>query len=277
VCSTSASHVSCGSGLTVQWAGGWQERIVSGRWPSRWAGQGTLLSVATRSRATMAPMGLAVLAAALSVSPALSLTAGRWDGRPALLSPGRHGCLIQCARRLLRRDVDGAIRLPRAGGRRPEGERDGSRSGRPAATVSGGAAAMSPSRRPPRGTWPTVTDGVRPSQVHACGAAAACSGAQNRRARVPKGNPLRRAHGPHGPSLGCGVGTRAPVAPPPMPPAGLGVLLRGEEDTGSLPRPKETGGSPARSGARHMQIAPSSRAAAPRPRAPASAARSRRS
>src|SRR5262245_16994980 len=62
---------------------------------------------------------------------------------------------VQFARRLLRRDVDGAIHLPRAGGRRPEGERDGSTSGRPesagsgkSASNGGGAAARLSGSRP---------------------------------------------------------------------------------------------------------------------------------
>ena len=57
---------------------------------------------------------------------------------PAVLAPVRFG------RRLLRRDVGGAIRPSCAGGRRLEGERDGSRSRRPAVTVSGRAPAMAP-------------------------------------------------------------------------------------------------------------------------------------
>ena len=64
------------------------------------------------------------------------------------------------ARRLQRRDVDGAIRRSRASGRRLEEGRDGPRSRRLAATVSGRASAMAPSRRPPRGTWPPGLGGL---------------------------------------------------------------------------------------------------------------------
>jgi hypothetical protein len=43
---------------------------------------------------------------------------------------------------LLRRDVGGAIRRSRASGRRPEGERDGLRSGRPGSVANGRPPAM---------------------------------------------------------------------------------------------------------------------------------------
>jgi hypothetical protein len=98
--------------------------------------------------------------------------------------------------RLLRRDVDGAIHPPRADGRRLEGERDGSRSRRPAATVSGGAAVMSPIRRPPRGTWPTVTDGVRPMRSTLAERRSSQRCPKSLSARVPKGNALGRATAP---------------------------------------------------------------------------------
>ena len=39
------------------------------------------------------------------------------------------------------------------------------------------------------------------------------AGSKDAATRVPKGNPLRRAHVLHGPSIGCGVGTRVPVVP----------------------------------------------------------------
>src|SRR5262245_58596588 len=64
--------------------------------------------------------------------------------------------------RVLRRDVGGAIRILRAGGRRLEGERDGSRSRRPAVTVVAEASVMRSRRRPPKGTWPS--HGIRPPQ-----------------------------------------------------------------------------------------------------------------
>ena len=108
---------------------------------------------------------------------------------PRQLSPGRWSCLIQYARRLLRRDVDGPIRRPRADGRRLEGGRDGPRSRRPAPTSSGrrasdggGAAAR------PRGS--------RPRRSPARGGAESQRVVRDTRTpptRVPKGNPLRRA------------------------------------------------------------------------------------
>ena len=85
------------------------------------------------------------------------------DGEPlhaAYLRPPR--AVPTMGGRLRRRDVDGAIRLPRADGRAWKESEMGSRSRRPTATVSGGASAMAPSRRPPRGTWPDC-NGVRPA------------------------------------------------------------------------------------------------------------------
>jgi hypothetical protein len=75
--------------------------------------------------------------------------------------------IVAC--RLQRRDVDGDIRRSRANGRRLEGERDGSRSRRPAATVSGGASAMAPSRLPPRGTGPRIGMGSDPQGLTPAG------------------------------------------------------------------------------------------------------------
>src|SRR5262245_50531029 len=92
-------------------------------------------------------------------------------------------------RRLLRRDVGGAIRIPGAGDRRLEGERDGSRSRRLAVTVSGQSAS--------NGAEPVTAErhragracGVQPSPVHIMRMAAARSGTQIAARRVPKGNP----------------------------------------------------------------------------------------
>ncbi len=53
----------------------------------------------------------------------------RASARPLIPAPCAR--VASCAYRCLRRDVDGPIHRPRGNGRRPEGERNGSRSGRP--------------------------------------------------------------------------------------------------------------------------------------------------
>jgi hypothetical protein len=58
--------------------------------------------------------------------------------RRTRLSPVPRSCLIQYARRLQRRDVDGPIRRSRADGRRLEGELDGSSSRGAAASATAG-------------------------------------------------------------------------------------------------------------------------------------------
>jgi len=134
-------------------------------------------------------------------------------------------------RRLLRRDVGGAIRPSCAGGRRLEGERDGSRSRRPGPTADGEAPAMAgkplaafSGSRCDRGPmqWGRRKPKYGPGQ-------------KSPPTRVPKGNPravrpwetwcqTRRVRhlsrgGPRGPPgavrppRGCRVGTRVPVAP----------------------------------------------------------------
>jgi hypothetical protein len=99
--------------------------------------------------------------------PPYNLNADRTNDGATLwyLIPAPPGHVIN-ARRSLRRDVDGAIRRSRASDRRLEGERDGSRSRRPAVTACGGAPGMAPSRRPPRGTGPAAP-GASDRKVHA--------------------------------------------------------------------------------------------------------------
>ena len=68
---------------------------------------------------------------------------GRWrNGANGGAYPRWGWNVAQFARRCLRWDMDGAIRPACGSDRRLEGERDGSRSRRPAATVSGRAPAM---------------------------------------------------------------------------------------------------------------------------------------
>lgn len=116
---------------------------------------------------------------------------------------------LQYARRLLRRDVGGAIHLPRAGGRRPGGERDGSRPGRPGSVVNGRPPAMVQRASP-------LTALAAQGPCWACspkGLQGGCGskidpGHKTPSTRGPKGNPFRRAQAHLGPSHGCGVGLR---------------------------------------------------------------------
>ena len=126
--------------------------------------------------------------------------------------------------RLQRRDVGGAIRPSRADGRRLEGERDGSRSRRPAATVSergvsNGAEPETAERHMaarPWGSDPRVHPYGRP-QLAAGLKIAADAGAE----RQPVGRATAPFHG-------CRVGTRVPVAPSPALPAGPVALAARE-------------------------------------------------
>ena len=132
-------------------------------------------------------------------------------------------------RRLLRRDVGGAIRIPGAGDRRLEGERDGSRSRRPAVTVSEQSAS--------NGAEPVTAERHRAVRAWVCPTLTGPHLAEgrslqrdtNRRTQGVERQPLgrealepcrglpRRLHrGPPGaarPPRGCRVGTRVPVAP----------------------------------------------------------------
>jgi hypothetical protein len=112
------------------------------------------------------------------------------------LSPVPRSCLIQYRRRLLRRDVDGPIRRPRASGRRLEGGLDGPRSRGtlrrlpPGASNGADFCEKRGSRRPPCQPRP-LQGAVFPGQ----------GGSSQRRrkiaeARVPKGNALGRATAP---------------------------------------------------------------------------------
>ena len=88
-----------------------------------------------------------------------------------------------------------------------------------AASATAGRPAMAPSRSGAQGARPCQPRTPRGSSQGRGDKLAA--GPKNRRARVPKGNPLGRETAPEGPgtllgpSIGCGVGTRAPVAPSP--------------------------------------------------------------
>jgi hypothetical protein len=148
------------------------------------------------------------------------------------LSPVGRSCLIKYARRLLRRDVGGAIRRSRASGRRLDGERDGSKSRGPCRPVAVKRQQWRWSRCPPSVAQGRCGgDGVRPlasaleaelrrlregSDRRPERTAKERHGTTRRRRRAgaerqPVGRePPRRAYGP---SIGCGVGIRAPVAP----------------------------------------------------------------
>jgi hypothetical protein len=81
--------------------------------------------------------------------------------------------------------------------------------GGPLATVSGEVPVMSPSRRPPRGTWPPAP-AVSDLAVHTIREAAACSGLTRRRiSRVPNGSPW----GGQPPLFRLPTGTRDPSHP----------------------------------------------------------------
>ena len=85
---------------------------------------------------------------------------------------------------------------PRAGGRRLERERDGSRSRRPAVTAFGKVSVMAPSRRPPRGTWPTVTAVSDPHRSTPCGRQQLAAGHTSPSAGAGRQLAGREAQGP---------------------------------------------------------------------------------
>jgi hypothetical protein len=154
--------------------------------------------------------------------------------RPYLRSPRTVPTIV---RRLQRRDVDGAIRRSRASDRRPEGERDGSRSGRPGKPADGEAPAMAGNRRPPNGCMA----GSDASATEQSGWPKSGPGQKPPLTRAPKGCPLGRATAP---ILGCRVGARVPVAPSRPRPAGPVAFAACERRT---------------LGSRHMERAPAAR------------------
>ena len=138
--------------------------------------------------------------------------------------------------RLQRRDVDGPIRRSRAGDRRLDGERDGSKSRGPCRPVAMKAPAMAPEALPafsgsrPQRRLPRKGTSGRPKN--------GTGHKTPRRVQGAERQPV--AEGPGiapGPSIGCGVGPRVPVAPSLAPPAGLSALhLPADGGRESLPR-----------------------------------------
>src|SRR5262249_25373383 len=107
--------------------------------------------------------------------------------------------------------------IPRADGRRLEGERDGSSSRGTAASATAGLPAMAPTRSGAQGSSLPAQNpkGFFPGQGLDTKSRSGDRKIAER--RVPKGNPFG-ADNRH--VYGCGVGTRAPVAPSPALPAG---------------------------------------------------------
>ena len=136
------------------------------------------------------------------------------------------GACASCGYRCLRRDVGGPIHRPRGNGRRPEGERNGSRSGRP----GGNRFRRSLSNEAEPATALAAQGAMAHARQRSAGAGSqSCAPGHKSPPRVPKGNPgTVRSQGalqqgsqgdlPESPGAssppGCRVGTRVPVAPP---------------------------------------------------------------
>src|SRR5262245_49551061 len=122
--------------------------------------------------------------------------------------------------RLQRRDVDGAIRRPRADGRRLEGERDGSISRGTAASATAGLPAMAPPRSGAQGSSLPAQNpkGFFPGQGWIQSPAAVIEKSPS------AGSERQPVRGGQPPPLWLRSRTRAPVAPSPALPAGLEAL-----------------------------------------------------
>jgi hypothetical protein len=126
------------------------------------------------------------LPARVDIAVTLIAECRRSQGRD--LSPSLWG-YAKIRRRLLRRDVGGAIRPSCAGGRRLEGERDGSRSRRPAVTASARSASNGAEPEAAERHMADRNHGVRPAGSDPYGRPQLHSGTQIAVTRVPKGNP----------------------------------------------------------------------------------------